>query len=108
MSDNDISYRDYRNEVERTAEIILDKFEEYDDDYSDISEVIFEQVDSHQWIIYHSYNLDVLRHSDEGPQEWSIYVEDDETNPWKVLNAMAYTAFRADVTAKVNDLRNND
>jgi len=108
MNDNDISYRDYRNEVEQTAEIILDQFEEYDDDYSDISEVIFENVDSHQWMIYDSYSLDVLRHSDEGPQEWSAYVEEGETDHWRVLNAMAFTAFRADVRAKVNDLRSDD
>jgi hypothetical protein len=107
MNDNDISYRDYRNEVEQTAEIILDKFEE-NDDYSDISEVIFESVDTHQWMIYDSYSLDVLRHSDEGPQEWSAFVEDDETDHLKVLNAMAFTAFRADVRAKVNDLRSDD
>jgi aminoglycoside phosphotransferase family enzyme len=105
MNDNDISYRDYRNQIEQTAEIIVDQFEEYDDDYS---EVIFENVDSHQWMIYDSYSLDVLRHTDEGPQEWSAYVEEGETDHWRVLNAMAFTAFRADVRAKVTDLRSDD
>ena len=106
MTDNDISYREYRNEVEQTAEIILNQFEEYDD-YDDISEVIFENTEGHQWVIYHHYNLDVLRHSDEGPQEWSAYVEEGETDHWRVLNAMAFTAFRADVMEKVNDLRDD-
>lgn len=105
MTDN-ISYRDYRNGVEQTAEITIDQFEEYD--YSEISEIIFENVESHQWVIHYRYNLDVLRHSDEGPQEWWVFVEDEETDYLKVLQAMAYAAFRADVTAKINDLRNDD
>ena len=105
MTDNDISYADYRDQVQETAEIIIDETDEHDDD---IHEVIVESTGRHQWIIYYGYNLDVLRHSDEGPQEWSIHVEDDETDHLEILNAMAYTAFRADVRAKVNDLRNDD
>jgi len=107
MTDEDMSYADYRDQVQETAEITLDQFEEYDD-YSDITEVIFENTEGHQWVIYHRYNLDVLRHSDEGPREWWVFVEDEETDHWRVLNAMAFAAFRADVTAKVNDLRNED
>lgn len=98
---NDITYREYRNEIESIAENVLDIEEQYPDDYSDISEIIWEEVDSHQWVIYNSYNLDVLKHADNEPEEWKHLVSDDDD--WrKVLSVMAYKAMENDVWEEVN------
>jgi hypothetical protein len=106
MSDNnDVTEQEYQAEVSSTAENIVDAIEEYPEDYADDPWMcIHESIYSHQWIIYTSYHLDVLRHSESGPEEWSVYVEDGENDHRKVLEAMAYTTFRADVSHEVFDL----
>ena len=106
MSDNnDVSELEYREEVKSTAENIVNAIEEYPEDYADDPwSAIHENVDSHEWIIYTAYHLDILQHSESGPEEWSVYVEDSENDHRKVLEAMAYTAFRADVGHEVFDL----
>lgn len=106
MSDNDhITRREYQAEVESTALTILDKFEEYPEDYDDISEVVFTDVDSHEYVKWNHNHLHVLRHSEIGPEEWQTYVEDGEENHHAVLQAMAYTAFRADVYEQIAAIR---
>lgn len=93
-----ISKQQYDKQVASTAENILHVIEEYPEDYADDPwKCIHENVDNHEWIIYTSHHLDILQHSDRGPEEWQVYIEDGETDHRKVLEAMAYTAFRADV-----------
>lgn len=104
MSDNDITEQEYRAEVKSTAENIVDGWEEYPEDYGDIHEVIWEDVDNHSWVINNWYLLDVLQHAEREPEEWQIYVEDGESDHYAVLRAMAYSAFQADVTQEVHDL----
>lgn len=102
MSQN-FTETEYKHEVEATAENILNAIEEYPEDYADDPwQAIHEDVDNHEWIINSHYHLDVLQHSEAGPQEWQTYLSpDDEDNHRKVLEAMAYTAFRQDVSEAV-------
>ncbi len=101
---SEITKQQYDDEVESTAKIIVDAINEYPEDYADDPWVaIHEDVDNHEWITYSGYHLHILEHSDEGPVEWKQYVEDDETSYRKVIEAMAYTAFRADVSQEVFD-----
>jgi hypothetical protein len=96
---------EYRNEVESTAETILDHIEEYPEDYGDDPwKAIHETVDWHEYVQKYHLFLPVLQHAESNPEEWNVYVKDGETNHWKVLEAMAYTAFRADVANRVFDL----
>jgi hypothetical protein len=105
MSDNNISELEYREEVKSTAENIVDAIEEYPEDYADDPwKAIHEDVDFHEWMLNHCYFLDVLKHAESPPEEWNVYVADDEDNHWEVLSAMAYTCFRQDVAHEVFDL----
>lgn len=105
MTDNDISEKEYDTEVESTAENIVNAIEEYPEDYfDDVWRAIHEDVDNHEWIINNWYLLDVLKHSENGPEEWQVYVEDGEDDHWTVLRAMAYTSLRQDVANEVFDL----
>lgn len=96
MSDDNISYQEYRNEIESIVDSIEDEMVEYDDD---LAELVFEHVDSHQWVIYHSYSTDILDHSE--PDEWKHLVGDDDDYQ-RVLTAMAFSAMRKDVWEEIN------
>jgi hypothetical protein len=61
------------------------------------------QVDQTKAIMYYSYNMKILQHSDSEPHEWQIYVEDNENDYKKVLQAMAYATLEYDVTQELSD-----
>lgn len=99
----DITETEYRNEVEALAEDAVRSLEEYPDTYADISEVVWELVDGHEWIIHYSYNLDVLKNSIEGPTDHATYTEGK--GYWRdVIQAMAYRAMENDVYFEAQDL----
>lgn len=105
MSD-DITQEQYDNEVASTALTILGKIEEYPEDYGDDEwKAVHEEVDFHDYVTKRHCFLSVLQYTERGPEEWQTYAEDNEKNHWKVLKAMAYTAFRADVYDEVQSIR---
>lgn len=111
--DNNISFAEYVNEIEDLAEMTLEESEESasvteacsttaesDTDSAEyeqeLSEAVFESVDSHQWVIYTHYNLQVLHRSRNGPEEWKHLVADGDS--WQeVVQAMAFEAMRNDL-----------
>lgn len=96
---SDMTQDEYDAEVASTAMNILDKIEEHPEDYENKHYKAFEEeTDWHNYVTKQSYYLDVLRYSSRGPDEWKARVANDEKNHWKVLRAMAYSAFTADVT----------
>jgi len=100
MSDNDMTRREYQTEIESIVNHIEDRLSE--DPESELSEMVFEEVDSHEWIIYTSYHLDILQHTSEGPQEWKHFVSDGDDYQ-SVIQAMAFDALRNDVWAEIHD-----
>jgi len=62
--------QEYWNEVNAIADIIAcESMQECDNDREAAEELIndsrlHETIDGHQWVIYYSYNLDVIKHSD--------------------------------------------
>lgn len=102
---DDINLTEYRDEVESTAQTILDKLEDYPEDYDDEWEVIHETVDFHGYVTKNHLFLPVIQFASNDPEEWKTYVKDSEENHWKVLGAMAYTAFRADVYDEIENIR---
>jgi len=61
---------EYWIEVQNLADnIVSEAMDECDNDLNAAEELIndsllHETIDGHQWVIYYSYNLDVIRHSD--------------------------------------------
>jgi hypothetical protein len=99
MSDDDnITYREYQNEIESLADTVEDENQERED--VELGQLVFETIDGHQWIIYHGYPLQVLQHTD--PEEWKHYVGDDSDHR-EVLQAMAYSAMRKDLWEELYD-----
>jgi hypothetical protein len=85
----------YRSAIQMSADVIEDRLEE-DPHGRDVSELVFNEIDSSQWIIYNARNLAVLRFADNEPTEWQAFVEDGAH--WRdVIQAMAFTAMRMDL-----------
>ena len=101
MSQTDISTKaKYYDYVNFTVECIINEYQEYPD--SEITDLVFESVDSSDIIIYYNYNMDILQNSNELPTEWKHMV--DKSDSWqKVIQVMAFDVFRQDVWNKLNE-----
>jgi len=113
----DMTYDEYRAELDSSAKTSLDEIESYTD--IDIHSDRFEDelVESlgataewHQWTTYSGYSLDILEHAINEPEEWHLFIDEEQKNNHRaVLDAMAYSAFRMDLyqigTAMLKDRR---
>jgi len=95
------SYSTYRDYVNEFCDILENEYDIETDD--DPHHTISMNVDSTKAIMYYSYNMKILQHSDSEPYEWEIYVEDDEDNYKKVIQAMAYATLKYDVTQELSE-----
>ena len=107
---------EYWKEVnELAATIVSESMEESDNDRDAAEELIndsrlHETIDGHQWIIYYTYNLDVLKYSDNaeyyqdnfGAESLVASLEDGGINTLHCH--MAFWALYADVQDKIADL----
>ena len=114
-----ITASQYWKEVEATADRVIDRARDESDrarkeseDY-DLMEVIndllHEEVDGHEWIIYTAYNLDVIQYS-ENPDEYinnfGNDVAGDELKARGLQGlhtAIAFWAFYADVYDEISN-----
>lgn len=109
MSD-DITQRDYWNEVNDVAKDIVDEaWTEHGDDEDRrreaMTERTWETVDGHQWIIYTHYNPQVLEHASNPDAYAENYGEMPTGEGYGGLMAkLAYAAFEEDVNNKVYEL----
>lgn len=113
MSDNDITRQEYREEIRSTAETVIEETEEYHECsiYSDrfedkLVDEINTTADWHQWVSYYGYALDVLSVADSDPEEWWIYVKEDEKNHMAIIREMARACFRQDLYEETMELLN--
>ncbi|UBF22787.1 hypothetical protein M1M38_gp094 [Halorubrum tailed virus 27] len=105
MSENDMTAAEYSEEIDSMAAIILDETIEYadaeigsDSFEEELDREIWETADSHSWMIYTGYHMDVLRHADNEPTEWYNFVDLGETPGYRdVIQAMAFDVFYADL-----------
>ncbi len=61
-----ITQKDYWEEIESLAKQCIEEAKEQD---RELSEVIWETCDGHQWVIYTAYHHQVLQHCDADPAE---------------------------------------
>jgi len=104
----DITYKDYQEKVKSLAKSTIDTYNQYKEDYGNTSEVLWEVLDSEQWIIYNGYHLDIIEQSETSLSnlDWQIYVDDfDEASHLDIFMAMAYSLLQADVRRKINEIK---
>lgn len=99
MSDDDLTREEYYAGINLIADVIEEAME---DGATDIHELIWQEIDSHEWVIYYSNNLDVLQVSTSEPGEWKHYVDDDAGYK-EVLQVLAYATMEADVQDELRD-----
>jgi hypothetical protein len=76
--------------------------ESNDDD--ELSDIVFESVESSEITFKTNLALDALRHSHNGPQEWQHLVRDGDS--WQeVVRALAFDAVRTDVWDEIRELQ---
>jgi len=93
------STEEYYDEIKFLVDCIQEEYNEYPE--SELSELVFETVDSSQMVIYNTYHLDILQYSRNEPQEWKHLVS--ENDGYKaVIQAMAFDVLRIDVWEEVN------
>ena len=105
---DNITQQSYNTEIEELASSIAEELlEEYGsreeaEDY--VYDRIHEVIDGHQWVIYHAYNDDVLRFSDNDEAYKDVYCNEDigaqiaENGLDSFKVTMAYFAMAQDVS----------
>jgi hypothetical protein len=106
---------EYNAEIKSiAAELVREAMEQKDNDQEEALELIndtllHETIDGHQWVIYYSYNLNVIQNTWNGDEYTSVY--DDESLGELVrekgvdsMNTMiAFFAMYADVQSYIDD-----
>lgn len=105
----DLTNTEYQDEIKSLAETVVEEAKERDPDnwQDEISDVLHEWIDGHQWVIYNAYNLDVLQHSSNPDYYIDNFGEDDAVHVLKergvsgLHNVLAYGAMYGDVSDKL-------
>lgn len=93
-------YQEYYESVELAVDYIEEALEE--DPQAEISELVWEEVDTSEYIIYYEKNMTVLEVSDNEPGEWKHLVS--EGDDWRnVIQALAYSTMEQDIWDEVRD-----
>lgn len=112
---SNITSSQYWIEVEALANsIATEAMQSCDNDRDDAEELIndsllHENIDSHQWIIYNSYNLDVIQYSDNSDYYIDEFGAEDAGESLKsgglsgLHTAIAFWALYADVQNMISD-----
>jgi hypothetical protein len=82
----------YRNEI---RDLATEAVQESREQERDVQDIIHEVVDGHQWIIYYSYNLSVLQHTDHCDAAAEIGGLEDILRSRGVQGLMSYLACAA-------------
>ena len=116
---SNITYNEYWTEVTETAENIISEVlsDNFTDEIVEVYQVrevindtaLQETIDGHQWVIYYSYNLEVIKHSDNEDYMLDNFGADSLQSSLKQGLAtlhchIAFWALYADVSDRINDL----
>jgi len=110
-----ITHKEYIHEVKLIAENVhKEVLEEHPEDSHERDELMYErvneQIDSHMWVVYYSYNLRVIAHTSNQDAYQDIYSDEDlgsivSEQGFKGLHStIAYFAMVADVNAAIDEL----
>lgn len=109
---SDVDYKYYREQVELSAEAIVDEYDEDDD--PDLHERVWESADGSQFVILNGYKTPAIQQSDQDPDQpdycepWHVYY-DSSSESWRdALQAMAYVCVYSDIYEAVQRRMEND
>ena len=101
MSDT-ITQKGYWDEVTDIAKACVNEARE---SKRELSEVIWETCDGHQWVIYTNYHHQVLQHTSQDPADRFTDIGCDFSQGWdRVVMQAAFLALEGDVSEKAQEL----
>lgn len=96
--DNRTEYQKYYDAVETCVDVIENRLEEG----GELSELVWQELDSSEYIMYYSKNMVVLQESTNDPGEWKHLVSDSDS--WQdVIQALAYSTMEQDLWDEIRD-----
>lgn len=101
---DEMTSREQQQEYYESVNFAVDEIEERlsEDPDAEISELVWQEIDSSEYIMYYSKNLKVLNHSTSEPGEWKHLVADDDGYR-EVLQAMAYKTMEQDIWDEIRE-----
>lgn len=101
QSHNDkLSPAKYREHINLLADVIEEEMEA--DEFTDVHGSVHEEVDNSEYITNTHYNLDVLRHARNDPDEFTHAI-DDSMGYREVIQVLAYLALEQDLYEELHD-----
>lgn len=90
----------YWESINTMADVVENRIE--NEEIDDLHNVIWEQYEGSEYVIYTSKNLKALQYSNNRPDEF-IHLIDDSSSYQEVLQAMAYKVIEADLYDELHD-----
>lgn len=104
---SDVDYEYYREQIELSAEAIVDEYE----DHEDLHERVWESADSSHFVTHYGYECAAIQLSDQDPDKpdycepWDIYYDHESKSSYRdATQAMAYVCVYSDIYDKVQRL----
>jgi len=95
-----INYSDYWAEVKQIAEAVNNR-EGYSDDV-DIHDILWECIDSHNWVIYSFKAMFIMLHTDNADAFLDMGMGLPDGSWWDIVTQFAHCAFMADVEQAIS------
>ncbi len=89
---------------EQCRAIVAECTAEAEGDEDRMNELIHEAIDSHQWIIYTFYNLEILRISQNTDAYFDNFGKLEAADFSSAVQSMAFAAFEADVYGEMGQV----
>lgn len=112
---SDMTYREYREQVELAAEVALEAMNEYPEDWDSIDEAVRYAIRGDQLFSDYGYKLMTVLLSDTSPdspdycEPWDAYVDLSGEPSWsEAVSQMAWVCYYSDTYGKVCDLLEED
>lgn len=99
MTDEENTFRDFRQSIELMADEVENAIEEYD---TEPGEAVWQEVDSSQWVIYNDMAMKAIQYAHEEPDEWKYLVTDD-SGFWEIVQAYAYKSVEGELYRELRD-----
>lgn len=113
---SEMEYRHYHGHVETSAEVALNKLDEYPEDFANLHEAVESAIRGDRLVTTYGYSLMTVLLSDQRPdtpdyaEHWALYADLSDSRPsyGGVITAMAYVCYQSDVFRKAKRMMEDD
>jgi len=100
--------RGYRATIVDIAQEVVDQYPDPEKHHNERNESVFERVDGSSWVIYIGENEEVLKNTDNEPDDREVAAMAGPKADWRQMRTVAaFLAMEADVWGKIRELDKN-